>query len=188
MFYTKKSVILKYTWNVFEIFNGLTTKDVCLISVFVVILRTSVVSLPPEVWKSSVRPWPCVDGNMACDVCEFTQKLCLDSNYYFSFRVVILIAFYSNLRVYCFFLSMGCLSVYKYIRTSNPLPTVSSRSVNSCSNSGCQRLLLGERVTRLAGRDARGCSKANSNNRMPSKLFLWTFCHLGHENQQWKFS
>jgi len=32
------------------------TKDVCLISVFVVILMAGVVSLPPEVWKSLVRP------------------------------------------------------------------------------------------------------------------------------------
>jgi len=45
----EKSVFLKY-------FNGLTTKDVCLISVFVVILRAGVVSLPPEVWKNLVQP------------------------------------------------------------------------------------------------------------------------------------
>jgi len=82
---------------------------------------------------------------------------------------------------------MGCLSVYKYIRTSNSLPTVSSRSANSCSNSGCQRLLLGERVTRLAEQDARGCSKANSNNRMPRKHFLWTSATLAMNTNSGNF-
>jgi len=68
----------------------------------VVILRAGVVSLPPVVWKSLVWPWPCVEGNMACDVsfcwawgvCEFTQKLSLDGNYGFSFHLIILIAFH----------------------------------------------------------------------------------------------
>jgi len=45
----EKSVFLKY-------FNGQTAKDVCLINVFVVIRKAGVVSLPPEVWKSFVRP------------------------------------------------------------------------------------------------------------------------------------
>jgi len=37
-----------------------TTKDVCLISVFVFILTACVVSLAPGVCNTSVRPWPCV--------------------------------------------------------------------------------------------------------------------------------
>ena len=60
MFYTKKVCF----WNTSMV---RLVKDVCLISVFVVILRSSVVSLPPEVWNSLVRPWPCVEGKMACD-------------------------------------------------------------------------------------------------------------------------
>jgi len=103
-------------------------------------------------------------------VSEFTQKLNLDGNYCFSFRVVILIA---KEYIHAFF-----LSVYESIRTSNPLPTVASRSANSCSNRGAKDCLWANAYTRLAERDARVCSKANSNshtyNQMPSKLLLWT--------------
>jgi len=44
---------------VFEIlyFDGWATKDVCFVSVFVVILMASVVSRPSEFWKNVVRPW-----------------------------------------------------------------------------------------------------------------------------------
>ena len=49
MYYAKKSVFLKY-------FEDYTTKHVCLLSVFVVMLMASVVSRPSEFWNNLVRP------------------------------------------------------------------------------------------------------------------------------------
>jgi len=47
------------------------------------------------------------------------------------------------------YLSVGCLSVYEYIRTSNPLPTVASRIANSCSNRGVPEIASGRTRTRV---------------------------------------
>ena len=60
MFHTEKVCF----WNTSVV---VTTKDVRFIRVFVAFLRASVVSLPPEVWKGLVRPWWCLEGNIACD-------------------------------------------------------------------------------------------------------------------------
>ena len=61
MFHTKKVCF----WNTSMV---MTTKDVCLISIFVVMVRVGVVSFLPEVWKSLLLTWSCVKGNMACDI------------------------------------------------------------------------------------------------------------------------
>jgi len=66
--------------------------------------------------------------------------------------------------IYSLFLSVGCLSVYEYIRTSDPLPTAASRSANSYSSSWVPEIASGRTRTRVwRSGNARVCSKANSN-------------------------
>ena len=89
---------------------------------------------------------------------------------------------------------MGCLSVYKYIHISNPLPTVTSRSASSCSNSGMPEIASGR--TRHAFGGA-GCQRLLKGKvQLTIECQVNFFCgrltsfigHLGHEYQQWKFS
>ena len=46
---------------------------------------------------------------------------------------------------YSYFLANACLRVYEYTRTCNPMPTVPSRSVNSCLHSGVPEIASSKR-------------------------------------------
>jgi len=82
---------------------------------------------------------------LAWDVCELSQKLSLNRNYCFNFAQ--LFALHSHLisRVYSFFHSVRCLSVYEYIRTSKPCQQLPPGVRTLVLTAGCQRLPLGER-------------------------------------------
>ena len=127
---------------------------------------------------------------VAWGVREFTQKLSPDSNYCFSFRVFILIAFhrwFKSIFVLSFCRLPVSVRIYLYFQCF----------ANSCfpecellfQQRGARDCLWAKVYTRLEERDARVNSKTNSNshthNQMPSKLFLWKSDKLSWPPRPW---